>query len=279
MEKSVNVNLDENEVIISCNYSPIFDFSLYKSEKLLSNYIDSLKERLDTIRNCFDNINQNALKTIEEYNNVLNTVKVPEIYDVNINIDSNINSNLNSNLESNINSNVESNVESKVEEKKVDGKKEINKKLAVVDIDRVHLRKDSKVDSDSIGVYRKGSKFELTGNETEDMIEVITIDEKTGWVNKKYLIVNGVPRIESVIENEIMEDTKENRQSNSATVNVDKVYLRSDGNIESTPLAVLDKNTKVYLTGNESEVMIEVKTLDGKTGWIGKKSLIIGGTK
>lgn len=260
MAAAVDVYLEESESAISGTSVPTFNFSVYADEQLLANYINALQQKLNSITGCFDAINKSALDTLDNYSNIFNTIQVPDIVEVDLTAKS-------TNVLGGLN--------------------------AVVSASGLKLRAGASTSTDVIDIYKEGSQVVITGDEVDGMVPVRTEDGREGWMGKKYL---------TVTEPEIPEKPVETRETEgqavvvdpssggnietpevelrgvagkTATVDVGHLHLREGDNTKTNSIGIYSKGTQVTLTGKEHDGMVEVVLEDGKTGWMGKKSLNI----
>ena len=142
----------------------------------------------------------------------------------------------------------------------------------VINADYVNLRTGAGTGNSVVTVMRKDTKFTLVSESpTGDWYKIKTSDGKTGWVIKDYITIE-----KSSSGGGSSSGGSGSSSASTGYVNEDYVNLRKGAGTGNAVISCMRKNTKFTLV-SESPTgdWYNIKTSDGKTGWVIKDYITI----
>ena len=142
----------------------------------------------------------------------------------------------------------------------------------VINADYVNLRTGAGTGNSVVTVMRKDTKFTLVSESpTGDWYNIKTSDGKTGWVIKDYITIE-----KSSSGGGSSSGGSGSSSASTGYVNEDYVNLRKGAGTGNAVISCMRKNTKFTLV-SESPTgdWYNIKTSDGKTGWVIKDYITI----
>ncbi|WP_286175430.1 SH3 domain-containing protein [Bacillus sp. CBEL-1] len=139
-------------------------------------------------------------------------------------------------------------------------------KQATVNASSLNVRSAASTSASIVTNLPRNAKVTVI-KENGEWAQIKTSDGKTGWVAKQYLQMGATSSSESG-------GTSVSKQ---ATVNASSLNVRSAASTSASIVTNLPRNAKVTVIKENGE-WAQIKTSDGKTGWVAKQYLQIGAT-
>ena len=142
----------------------------------------------------------------------------------------------------------------------------------VINADYVNLRTGAGTGNSVVTVMRKDTKFTLVSESpTGDWYNIKTSDGKTGWVIKDYITIE-----KSSSGGGSSSGGSGSSSASTGYVNEDYVNLRKGAGTGNAVISCMRKNTKFTLVSKSpTGDWYNIKTSDGKTGWVIKDYITI----
>ena len=137
-------------------------------------------------------------------------------------------------------------------------------KQATVNASSLNVRSAASTSASIITNLPRNAKVTVI-KENGEWAQIKTSDGKTGWVAKQYLQMGATSSSESG-------GTSVSKQ---ATVNASSLNVRSAASTSASIVTNLPRNAKVTVIKENGE-WAQIKTSDGKTGWVAKQYLQVG---
>ncbi|WP_350019470.1 SH3 domain-containing protein [Priestia flexa] len=139
-------------------------------------------------------------------------------------------------------------------------------KQATVNASSLNVRSAASTSASIVTNLPRNAKVTVI-KENGEWAQIKTSDGKTGWVAKQYLQMGATSSSESG-------GTSVSKQ---ATVNASSLNVRSAASTSASIVTNLPRNAKVTVIKENGE-WAQIKTSDGKTGWVAKQYLQMGAT-